>query len=132
MVKNNENVKKAPAKKTKKKSFCWDKKIKTWVIWATAIGIVFSAYVAFDKTYARAKKADDILIFAQATAKQLQIKIESDVLTNKQQRYNTFMDRYGPYGERAPNPIIKEQTIQMKKDVEVQERKVNTLENSKQ
>jgi len=131
MVKKSESIIKAPAKKTKKKSFCLDKKIKTLVIWATAIGIIFSAYIAFDKTYARDKRADEILVFAQATAKQLQIKIENDVLTNKQQRYNTFMDRYGPYGERAPNPIIKEQTIQMKKDVEVQERKVNTMENAK-
>ena len=106
--------------------------LKSVIIFLTLIGFIFGGYFHMEKTYAKDKEVKrdikEVVIYAQLTNKQLGIKIETDILTNKQQRYNMYMDRYGSAGERAPDPMIKERMVEMQHEIAAQDKKVKEIE----
>jgi len=102
--------------------------LKTLATVGTIVALAFGGFFAIDKLYARDIKVEQIYQFAQVTNKQLQLKVQGDILEGKQQRYIQFVDKYGPNGERAPSPEIKGMMQDMQKDISKQSGTVAIIE----
>jgi hypothetical protein len=96
----------------------------------TLVALAFGAYFTIDKTYARDTKVEKIYQFAQTTDKSLRLKVEGDVLNSQQQNYWNWENQYGPNAEKTKDPMIKEKMYQMKKEISVQDKKVQQLRDS--
>jgi hypothetical protein len=87
----------------------------------TLLGLVYGGLTWVDGRYA--KCADQ-----KAIERRLDIKIEGDVLNQKQQRLWQLEDRYGSDPDKVQNPEIKVQMKEMKSGIAIQQDRLKVLE----
>lgn len=102
--------------------------LKTIATIGTIIALFFGGFFTIDRLYARDAKVERVYQFVQVVDKQLQLKVQGDILEGKQKRFIAFTDKYGPNGEKAPDPAIKGMMMDMQKDINQQDTVVKTIE----
>jgi hypothetical protein len=96
------------------------KDINSVVAVITIIGAIFGAYFFFTTTFA---KCADL----KRVEYRMEYKIQSDYVRDSRRTLWDFQDKYGVNGERAPDPIVKDQMQKMKNDLHEQEQTLDNL-----
>lgn len=87
----------------------------------TLLGILYGAAAFIDNRYAKAQEQ-------KAVERRLDIKIEGDILNQKQDRLWKLEDRYGSDPDKVQNPEIKLQMKEIKAEIAVQTDRLKGLE----
>jgi hypothetical protein len=87
----------------------------------TVLGILYGVGSFVDNRYAKAQEQ-------KAVERRLDIKIEGDILDQKQGRLWKLEDRYGSDPDKVQNPEIKMQMKEIKAGIAVQQDRLKGLE----
>jgi hypothetical protein len=87
----------------------------------TLLGLIYGGLSWIDNRYAKCQEMKSI-------ERRLDVKIEGDILNQKQDRLWKLEDRYGADPDKVQNPEIKVQMKEMKSGIAVQQNRLKALE----
>ena len=87
----------------------------------TLVALLYGGVTVIDSRYAKSQEVKSI-------ERRLDVKIEGDILNQKQSRLWQMEDRYGADPEKVQNPEAKQQMKELRVGISTQENRLKALE----